>query len=95
MADASNIVDFPGSSDPVSRPAGPSTGSTVMRTDLVEEASKIVPEAPTLINMVSRRVKQLNLGRPALVEVEPRMGQADIALKEIIEGKIVVDDEEG
>jgi len=93
MADASNIVDFPGSSDPVSRPAGRNPGSTVMRTDLVEEASKIVPEAPTLINMVSRRVKQLNLGRPALVEVEPRMGHADVALREIIEGKIVVDEE--
>ena len=65
-----------------------------MRTDLVEEASKVIPEPPTLINMVSRRVKQLNLGRPALVEVEPRMGQADIALLEIIEGKIVVDEGE-
>ena len=94
MSDASNIVDFPGTPDPARRPANRSGGSTVMNTDLVEEASKIIPEPPTLINMVSRRVKQLNLGRPALVEVEPRMGQADIALREIIEGKIVVDDSE-
>ena len=94
MADASNIVDFPGSTDPVSRPAGRADGPTVMRTDLVEQASKIVPEAPILINMISRRVKQLNLGRQALVEVEPRMGQADIALKEIIEGKVIVDETE-
>ena len=94
MADASNIVDFPGTPEPASRPAGRGAGPNAMRIDLVEEASKIVPEPPTLINMVSRRVKQLNMGRPALVEVEPRMGQADIALKEIIEGKVVVDEGE-
>jgi DNA-directed RNA polymerase subunit omega len=59
-----------------------------MRSDLVEAASKVIPEPPVLINLVSRRVKQLNQGRSALVQVEPRMGSADIALKEIIEGKI-------
>lgn len=94
MAAESNIVDFPGSPDPASRPGDRGVGPTVMRTDLVEEASKIIPEPPILINMVSRRVKQLNMGRPALVQVEPRMGNADIALREIIEGKIVVDESE-
>lgn len=59
-----------------------------MRSDLVEAASKVITEPPLLINLVSRRVKQLNQGRSALVQVEPRMGNADIALKEIIEGKI-------
>ncbi|NNE93433.1 MAG: DNA-directed RNA polymerase subunit omega [Verrucomicrobiales bacterium] len=63
-----------------------------MNSELVEEAQKIVPEPPLLINMVSRRVKQLNLGRTPLVETDHRMGSADIALKEIIEGKIAVDD---
>lgn len=51
-----------------------------------------------LINMVSKRVKQLALGRPALVERRPGLREADIALLEIIQGKIkieeVVDDEE-
>lgn len=64
-----------------------------MRSDLVQRASKIVPEPPLLINMVSRRVKQLNMGRSPLVQPEPRMGMADIALLEIIEGKVVEDDE--
>ncbi|MEO0413478.1 MAG: DNA-directed RNA polymerase subunit omega [Verrucomicrobiota bacterium] len=59
-----------------------------MRSDLVEEASKVISEPPVLINLVSRRVKQLNLGRSALVKADPRMGAADIALTEIIEGKI-------
>jgi DNA-directed RNA polymerase subunit omega len=41
-----------------------------------------------LINMVSKRVRQLNQGRPALVERRPGMREADVALTEIIEGKI-------
>jgi len=77
-----------------SAPANRSTGTAnTMRSDLVQRASKIVPEAPLLINMVSRRVKQLNMGRSPLVQPEPRMGVADIALLEIIEGKVVEDDE--
>ncbi|MAS93399.1 MAG: DNA-directed RNA polymerase subunit omega [Verrucomicrobiales bacterium] len=65
-----------------------------MRSDLVEEASKVIPEPPVLINLVSTRVKQLNLGRTPLVKVDHRMGAADIALTEIIEGKIGVDGKE-
>ncbi len=93
MAAASNIVAFPGSSAPLK--PGRGHGSTDMRSDLVEAASKVITEPPVLINMVSRRVKQLNQGRSALVEVEPRMGSADIALKEIIEGKIVAEKPDG
>lgn len=88
MAAASNIVAFPGTSAPAPSPIGKGKGPTVMRSDLVEAASKVITEPPLLINLVSRRVKQLNQGRSALVQVEPRMGAADIALKEIIEGKI-------
>ncbi|MAB77629.1 MAG: DNA-directed RNA polymerase subunit omega [Verrucomicrobiales bacterium] len=65
-----------------------------MRSDLVEEASKTIPEPPVLINLVSARVKQLNLGRAPLVQADHRMGAADIALTEIIEGKIAVDEDE-
>ena len=63
-----------------------------MRSDLVEKASQIVQNPPVLINMVSSRVRQLNMGRPPLIRVVERMGQADIALMEIIEGKIVLDE---
>ena len=94
MAAASNnIVAFPGSSAPSRSGAG--HGSTDMRSDLVEQASKVITEPPVLINMVSRRVKQLNQGRSPLVEVEPRMGAADVALKEIIEGKIIPESPDG
>ncbi|MBP84961.1 MAG: DNA-directed RNA polymerase subunit omega [Verrucomicrobiales bacterium] len=65
-----------------------------MRSDLVQEAAKTIPEPPVLINLVSARVKQLNLGRAPLVQTDHRMGAADIALTEIIEGKIAVDEDE-
>ncbi len=63
---------------------------TAMRSDLVEQASKLVPSTPVLINMVSQRVRQLNQGRSPLIDLTGRrkLGQADIALLEIIEGKI-------
>ena len=41
-----------------------------------------------LVNLVSQRVRQLNSGRSPLIPVRPSMGIADIALTEIIEGKI-------
>ena len=66
-----------------------------MRSDLVEQASEIIKDPPLLINVVSKRVKELNLGRSPLVKVGPRMGTADIALLEIIEGKVVIDEPEG
>lgn len=61
-----------------------------MKSDLVEKASEIVPDPLVLINLVSQRVKQLNSGRSPLIQVRPSMGVADIALIEIIEGKIKV-----
>ena len=69
-------------------------GSADMRSDLVEEASKVIPEIPVLINLVSTRVKQLNTGRPPLIKADPRMGTSDIALTEIIEGAIGPEEKE-
>ena len=65
--------------------------NTPMRSELVDQAAKIVPENTVLINMVSQRVKMLNQGRASLVPPKPGYGFADIALLEIIEGKIVLD----
>ena len=76
------------------REAGRSPSATPMRSDLVEQASKLIPHPPMLINVVSQRVRQLNQGRAPMVDLvgRRRLGQADIALLEIIEGKIVVKD---
>ena len=59
-----------------------------MKSDLVEKASEIVTDPLVLINLVSQRVRQLNSGRSPLIQARPSMGAADIALTEIIEGKI-------
>ena len=64
-----------------------------MTSQLVEEASKLVPSAQVLINIVSKRVRQLSQGHRPLIEVGPRMGFADIALKELIENKIAFEEQ--
>lgn len=61
-----------------------------MKSALVDQAAEIIKDPQTLINIVSQRVRQLNTGRAPLVQTLPSMGAADIALTEIIEGKIKV-----
>jgi len=60
-----------------------------MTTHLLDEAFKVIPSQQLLVNVVSKRVRQLTAGHRPLVEVEPRMGAADIALSEIIQGKLL------
>lgn len=59
-----------------------------MNALILEEAAKVIPEPQILINMVSRRVRQLSAGSRPMVEVGFRMGLADIALAEIAQGKL-------
>lgn len=59
-----------------------------MRDDYLKEAQKVIPDSNLLINVVSRRVKQLRRGSRALVESLEKLSPEDIALREIIEGKI-------
>jgi len=63
-----------------------------MNAILVKQALEVVLNPHVLVNMVSRRVRQLNSGgggknRPMVADAE-KMGAADIALLEIIEGKM-------
>jgi DNA-directed RNA polymerase subunit omega len=59
-----------------------------MTTQLLQEASQVIPNQQVLINVVSRRVRQLGLGHRPLVEATPRASLTDIALREIIAGKL-------
>lgn len=59
-----------------------------MTTHLLEEASLVIPNQQVLINVVSRRVRQLSQGHRPMVEVGARLDYADTALREIIEGKL-------
>lgn len=63
-----------------------------MNAELCKKALEKVGNPNVLINMVSRRVRQLNSGagglsRP-LVPDATNLGMADVALREIIEEKI-------
>jgi DNA-directed RNA polymerase subunit omega len=60
-----------------------------MQSHLLEEASKVITNPQVLVNVVSRRVRQLTQGHRPLVEVDSiRMGSCDIALTEVIKGKL-------
>ncbi len=63
-----------------------------MNAELCKQALAKVGNPNILVNLVSRRVRQLNSGvgpmsRP-LIDNAEHLGAADIALREIIEGKI-------
>lgn len=59
-----------------------------MRDEYIKAAQKVIPDPNVLINVVSRRVKQLKYGQKPLVESLERLTPEDTALREIIEGKI-------
>jgi DNA-directed RNA polymerase subunit omega len=63
-----------------------------MNAELMQKALEAVGNANTLVNLVSRRVRQLSAGaRPlsgASVTVNGNMGMADIALLELIDARM-------
>ena len=59
-----------------------------MRDDYIKAAQAVIEDPNVLINVVSRRVKQLKRGNRALVESLEKLSAEDTALREIIEGKI-------
>lgn len=82
--DDSNIIPFETSKPSSEYPA------KSMKSSLVVKASEIIEDPQILVNVVSKRVAQLNQGRSPLIDTVPSMGAADIALTEIIEGKVVI-----
>ncbi len=63
-----------------------------MNSELLEKAKQKVASVPLLVNMISRRVRQLNAGmRPYLKPETPNEERVDIALREIIEGKLTAE----
>ncbi|HEY5991964.1 MAG TPA: DNA-directed RNA polymerase subunit omega [Candidatus Udaeobacter sp.] len=59
-----------------------------MKADLIAAASEVITNQQILVNMVSRRVRQLSLGHRPLVAYAPGLREADIALTEIANGKL-------
>ena len=59
-----------------------------MHPTLLKSASIVVPNAQLLINIVRQRVRQLIRGHRPLIEAAPGMGFCDVALSEVIAGKL-------
>ncbi|MBN1269422.1 MAG: DNA-directed RNA polymerase subunit omega [Kiritimatiellae bacterium] len=63
-----------------------------MNVDYLDKAKERISTVPLLINVVSRRVRQLNGGnRPLIKPDSPHMPNLDVALKEIAEGKLTAE----
>src|ERR1700745_2004914 len=76
------ILQFPAEA------ARPVRSLRTMTSQLLQEAAQVIPNQQLLINVVSKRVRQLGLGHRPLVEATPRSSLTDIALREIIAGKL-------
>jgi DNA-directed RNA polymerase subunit omega len=63
-------------------------GSLPMKSKYLDSAIQQIPGPELLINLVSRRVRQLTQGHRPMTQTDPKMDYTDIALKEITEGKI-------
>lgn len=59
-----------------------------MKQNLVQDALKTVQSPQILVNIVSKRVRQLGQGFRPLVAYDPKLTFMDVALKEIAEGKL-------
>jgi DNA-directed RNA polymerase subunit omega len=59
-----------------------------VREDYLQAAQNVIKDGNILVNLVSRRVKQLKHTHRPLVESLEKLTPEDIALREIIEGKI-------
>jgi DNA-directed RNA polymerase subunit omega len=76
--------------------AGPTRAAQslrIMTTQLLQEAAQVIPNPQLLINVVSKRVRQLGLGHRPMVEVGLKASLTDIALKEIIAGKLAYEEQ--
>lgn len=64
----------------------------MVNPNYLEQAKQKISNIPLLINVVSRRVRQLNAGQRPMVKPDNiHMDHVDIALKEIAEGKLTAE----
>jgi DNA-directed RNA polymerase subunit K/omega len=59
-----------------------------MQSTLLSSATAVIPNQHLLVNVVRLRVRQLMRGHRPLIATPPGMGLADIALSEVIAGKL-------
>ena len=59
-----------------------------MNADLCNQAEELVGNPNILVNIISTRVRQLNTGGARPLIDSPLLGAADLALTELVEGKM-------
>ena len=59
-----------------------------MNADLCNQAEELVGNPNILVNIISTRVRQLNTGGARPLIDSPLLGAADLALTELLEGKM-------
>lgn len=64
------------------------SGEITLRDDYLQAAQEVITDPMILINVVSRRAKQLKSGYKPLIESLERLSAEDMALREVMEGKI-------
>ncbi len=60
-----------------------------MNIELLESAKDRIGSVPVLVNMISKRVRQLNSGFRPMVKPELDEETVDVCLREIVEGKLI------
>ncbi len=83
---AQTILQFPRENTRAVRPL------RIMTTQLLQEAALVIPNQQLLINVVSKRVRQLALGHRPLIAGGPHSSLTDVALQEIIQGKLTFEE---
>jgi DNA-directed RNA polymerase subunit omega len=63
-------------------------GATTLRDDYLQAAQLVITDPMILINVISKRAKQLKSGYKPLIESLERLSAEDLALREVMEGKI-------
>ncbi len=64
------------------------SGEFTLRDDYLQAAQEVITDPMILINVISRRAKQLKSGYKPLIESLERLSAEDMALREVMEGKI-------
>jgi DNA-directed RNA polymerase subunit K/omega len=59
-----------------------------MHATLLTNATAVIPNQHLLVNVIRLRVRQLMRGHRPLIPTPPGMGLADVALSEVIAGKL-------
>lgn len=60
-----------------------------MNTELLKKAHERIPSVPVLVNLISKREKELIAGKKPLVKPDPAEDKIDTALREVAEGKLI------